>query len=104
MSHSKGFGIGPNHGSFLCVNRIYTNILMISYLIFPTTKGSVSARMKLGGSVPRFVISGQNQIMFYNVVEQSYKSTFIALSSLFSLYRAGKTALGAINRCRIDFQ
>ena len=33
----------------LCTNKIYTYVLTKSYLIFPITKGSVNALMKLAG-------------------------------------------------------
>ena len=33
----------------LCTNKIYTYVLKKSYFIFPITKGSVNALMKLAG-------------------------------------------------------
>ena len=33
----------------MCTNKIYTYVLKKSYFIFPITKGSVNALMKLAG-------------------------------------------------------
>ena len=56
LSHSQGFGRGQDTQSIarftLAMSRrfyIYTYVLKKSYFIFPITKGSVNALMKLAG-------------------------------------------------------